>query len=232
MRAVGVISGVFLVVAALLTRPTAAATVRGTITLPPEAPDPRDSQWRVENGILPIGPRQPDPRADVIVVLEGQSTKAGGKDAAAPSTVQIELHGLRLDPRVVAVPVGTSVEFKNSDRVPHTLYIERATAVMPPTPTPSGKSRTQKFEVAGEYRIRDEEYPHIQGAVVAVRSPYFTRLDERGAFRLDVPEGKYALKVFYRTAWVVSQSVEVGAHTTDVAVQVPAAQTAPGGAKR
>jgi hypothetical protein len=68
--------------------------------------------------------------------------------------------------------------------------------------------------------------------VVAVRSPYFTRLDERGAFRLEVPEGRYSLKVFYRNTWVVSQSVEVGAHTTDVAVQVPAASALTGGAKR
>jgi plastocyanin len=166
------------------------------------------------------------------VVIEGKSANPTWNNDAAHATLHVDLHGLRRDPKVEAVPVGTTVEFKNSDRVPHTLFVERATTFMPPTPTPAGKSRTQQFGVAGEYRIRDEEYPHIQGAVVAVRSPYFTRLDERGGFRLEVPEGRYSLKVFYRNTWVVSQSVEVGAHTTDVAVQVPAASAVTGGAKR
>ncbi|HEX9103489.1 MAG TPA: hypothetical protein VF997_14855, partial [Polyangia bacterium] len=48
-----------------------AATVRGTVMLPaePRVAD-RDAHWRVENGVLPVGPRVPDPRVDVIVVLE------------------------------------------------------------------------------------------------------------------------------------------------------------------
>src|SRR5262245_57741344 len=96
-----------------------AATVRGSVLLPPE---PRavdhDAHWRVENGVLPVGPRTPDPRLDVIVVLEGASnTKSQLPNAT------VTMHGLRLDPRVVVIPVGGAVDFKNEDRVPHTLYI-------------------------------------------------------------------------------------------------------------
>ena len=120
-----------------------------------------DAHWRVENGVLAVGPRVPDPRLDVIVVLEGA---AGAKVPALPNAT-VELHGLRLDPRVSVIPVGGSVEFKNDDRVPHTLYVEKATTLMPATPTPAGQARTQKFYAAGEYRVRDEEYPHIDGTV-------------------------------------------------------------------
>jgi plastocyanin len=198
--------------------PARGATVRGTITLPQETPDPRESQWRVENGILPIGPRQPDPRSDVVVLLAGG--RAPSREGASP-TAQVELHGLRLDPRVLPVLVGTTVEFKNNDRVPHSLYVDRANAVMSAAATPPQQSRKQKFDVAGEYRVRDEDYPHIQGAVVAVTSPFFTRLDDKGAFRMEVPEGHYTLKVFYRTGWVVSQVLDVGPRTTEVTIQVP-----------
>src|SRR4051812_35197602 len=169
-----------------------AATVRGSVMLPqePRVSD-RDAHWRVENGVLPIGPRVPDPRLDVVVVLEG----APNAKAQLPNAT-VTLHGLRLDPRVVAVPIGGSVEFKNDDRVPHTLYAEKATSLMPPAPTPAGQARAQKFYAAGEYRVRDEEYPHIDGTVLVVQTPYVARLDEKGNFKLDVPEGKYTLKVF------------------------------------
>jgi hypothetical protein len=199
-----------------------AATVRVSVTLPAEAPDGRESQWRAENGILPIGPRVPDPRTEVVVVLEPKGGRAekDAKKEAAPLPSTMELHGLRLDPRVCVAAVGATIEFKNSDRVPHTLYVERATTLMPPLPTPSGQSRRQKFDVAGEYRVRDEEFPHLQGTVVVVASPYFGRLDDKGASHLEVPAGRYTLRVFYKGAWV-TQSIEAGPKNTDVAIQVP-----------
>jgi plastocyanin len=208
-------------IAMLLCSTATAATVRGTVSLPPEPRGPdHDAHWRVENGIIAIGPRSPDPKLDVIVVLEG----ARAAEARVPNATA-ELHGLRLDPRVVVVPVGGTVEFKNDDRLPHTLYVEHATSLMKPEPTPSGQSRTQKFYASGEYRVRDEEFPHVDGMVLVLQSPYFARLDEKGQFKLDVPEGKYTLRVFYRDRWVVTQPLDVAAHTTEVTIQVPATAT-------
>ncbi|HEY2749688.1 MAG TPA: hypothetical protein VGL86_33940 [Polyangia bacterium] len=213
------------IIGLLVASTATAATVRGTVMLPPEprAAD-HDAHWRVENGVLPVGPRTPDPRLDVIVVLEG----AANAKAQLPNAT-VDLHGLRLDPRVVAIAVGGSVEFKNDDRVPHTLFVEKATTLMPATPTPAGQARTQKFYASGEYRVRDEDYPHIDGTVLVLQTPYVTRLDDKGGFKLDVPEGKYTLKVFYRDRWAVTQAIEVTGRTSEVNVQVPAA-TAPAAA--
>jgi plastocyanin len=201
-----------------------AATVRGTVMLPPE---PRvadhDAHWRVENGVLAVGPRVPDPRLDVLVVLEGA---AGAKGPALPNAT-VGLHGLRLDPRVSVIPVGGSVEFKNDDRVPHTLYVEKATTLMPATPTPAGQARAQKFYAAGEYRVRDEEYPHIDGTIVVVATPFVARLDDKGTFKIEAPEGKYTLKVWYHDRWAVTQAIEVTGRASEVNVQVPAAAAAP-----
>jgi plastocyanin len=205
-------------VALLLCSTASATTVRGSVSLPAE---PRgadhDAHWRVENGVIAIGPRSPDPRLDVIVVLEG----AAAKDVRVPNAT-VELHGLRLDPRVVVIPVAGTVEFKNADRVPHTLYVEHATTLMKPEPTAAGQSRSQKFYAAGEYRVRDEEYPHIDGMVLVLQTPYFARLDDKGQFKMELPEGKYTLRVFYRDRWVLSQAMDVGSRTTDVTIQVPA----------
>lgn len=210
-----------LIAMSLILATTASATpVHGTVALPaePRGPD-HDAHWRVENGVIGIGPRVPDPRLDVIVAIDG----AAPTDAKVADKATVELHGLRLDPRVVVVPVGGTVEFKNSDRVPHTLYIEHATSLMKPEPTPSGQARAQKFYATGEYHVRDEEFPHIDGDVLVLQTPWFVRLDDKGQFKIELPEGKYTLRVFWHDKWVLAQPLEVGPKPSEVSIQVPSA---------
>ena len=58
-------------------------------------------------------------------------------------------------------------------------------------------------------------------------------LDEKGNFKLDVPEGKYTLKVFWHDHWALTQALEVTGHANEVTVQLPATPpaTATAGAK-
>jgi plastocyanin len=193
-----------------------ATPVKGVIRLPEEAraAETASGYWRVENGLLPVLPAAD--RGDALVVLEPISAQ---KSADAP-TVTVELHGLRMDPRLVAVPVGATVQFKNSDRVPHTLYVEHGTTMMPPEPTPAGQTRAQKFLAAGEYLVRDQEYPHLSGYILAVSSPWAAAADASGAFKLDAPEGKYTARVWWRGAWVLSQPVSVGHGDLNLVVPV------------
>jgi plastocyanin len=195
-----------------------AATVRGTVTVPADArpADAPSGHWRVENGLLPVTPRPPETR-EVVIVLDG--ARARGSDAEPP-TVTVELHGLRLDPPLVVVPPAATVQFKNSDRVPHTLWTPNQPVSMPSQPTPAGQTRTQKFASPGEYRVRDEEWPHIEGTVLVVTSAA-AQPDDRGNFKLDVPEGHYTLRVWYRGAWVLTQPFDVNAHNNELAVQIP-----------
>jgi hypothetical protein len=201
-----------------------AAPVHGTLTLPsePRAADARDGHWRVENGLLPVAPRVADPRSDMVIILDGGAAAPRKKDDAPPPVVSVELHGLRLDPRVVVAPVGATVEFKNSDRLPHTLYVAEASSLMPPVPTPAGQVRAQKFHANGEYRILDEEFPHVSGTVV-VTDAWAAQIDEKGGWKLDVPEGHYTLRVYYRGAWALERPLDVTAHTADVALHIPGA---------
>jgi plastocyanin len=203
----------------LLSGAAHAATVRGLVTLPADArASERDGHWRVENGVLPVGPRLPDPRSDVVVMLEGGPAREAKKEEKA-ATVTVQLKGLRLDPRVVVAAPGTSVTFKNEDRVPHTLYADGAQTAIPPEPTPSGTSRTVKLTGRGEYTVRDQDWPHIEGAVV-ITDAYAVQCDDKGQFKTDVPEGRYVLKVWYHGAWVHSQPIEVGPRTTELKIDV------------
>jgi hypothetical protein len=206
----------------LLTATVHAATVKGTVVLPPapRAP-PLDAHWRVENGVLPIAPPTPDRHGEVVVVLDPEQP---AKESIANTTV--ELYGLQLDPRIIWIGIGGSVDFKNADRVAHSLYLEHATSRVASLVTPAGQTRTQKFFAAGEYRVRDEEYPHVDGTVLVVNTPFVTRLDAQGTFKLDVPEGKYLLRLFWRDRWVTQRPITVGAHAIEINLAVP---PSPGG---
>jgi hypothetical protein len=212
--------GLAFIVGSLVAGGAQAATVRGLVTLPaePRAAD-REGHWRVENGVLPVGPRTPDPRADAVVVLEGGPTRQKSDDK--PPTLTVDLRGLRMEPRVLVAPAGATINYKNDDRVPHTLFIENAATMMPPEPTPSGMSRSVRLQAPAEYQVRDQEYPHIEGTVVVTDGPA-AQVDEKGTFKLDAPEGRYTLKVYWHGAWVHSQPIEVGPHTTDLKIDVPA----------
>jgi hypothetical protein len=200
-----------------------AATVRGQVSLPAEARGAdREGHWRVDNGVLPVGPRTPDPRTEAVIVLEGGPARQPKSADEKPPTITVELHGLRLDPRVLVAPTGTTITFKNSDRVPHTLYLENAQTLMPPEPTPSGTSRSVRLMASAEYQVRDQEYPHIDGTVVVTDSAHAAQVDDKGQFKIDVPEGRYTLKVWFRGAWVVTMPVEVGPRVTELKVDVPA----------
>jgi hypothetical protein len=82
--------------------------------------------------------------------------------------------------------------------------------------------RAQRFLAPGEYRILDEEYPHVAGTVVVVDTPYVAGVDERGAFRIEVPEGRYTLRAYWRGAWLAGRPLEVGPHTPDVVLHLAA----------
>jgi hypothetical protein len=189
--------------------PAVAGTLRGTIFFPQEAKpaDPRPlANWRVENGLLPITPVAPESRTDAVVVIE----PASPPEPTTTAQVTVEAHGLRLDPRVVVASVGTTFNFKNTDRVARSLFLKNKASFMPAEATQPGQTRALRFPEAGEFELRDDAYPHASAMLLVVPSSYFVHADEKGSFKIDAPDGKYTLKVFFRGVWAASQQVEVG----------------------
>jgi plastocyanin len=193
-----------------------AGSLKGTIAFPadPRSPDARPlAFWRVENGRVPIAPLPAESRAAAIVVLEPDPPPPEKTptvaDAKPPRSV-VEIKGLKLEPRVVVAPVGTLFEFKNSDKVIHTLYLAEGESFMPREPIAPGKSREVKLSVAGDYQVRDAEYPHAKVTLLVVATPHHTRADEHGGFQFEAPPGKYTVRSWWHGVWSAPQTVEVG----------------------
>jgi plastocyanin len=186
--------------------PALAGTVKGSVRLPDGARGGRmhPGYWRLENGNVPV--RAGTGKANSVVVLDGIS----GTHSPPPKTVTVEISGLDAQPRVVVVGPGSVVEFKNVGKITHELSTPADPSLMPIERLNPGTFRHQKFGAPGGYLVRCSEYPHLAISVIVVDSPFYSILDEKGAFAIPgpVPDGKATLKVWSMGRWVHEQPIE------------------------
>jgi plastocyanin len=138
------------------------------------------------HGVTVAGRR---PVADAVVWLDAPNA---APRAAARSKVMLDQRNLRFTPHVLAIRVGTTVDFPNNDRVFHNVFSFKDGKVFDLGLYPVGATRTVTFDTAGLSRIYCNIHPGMAAYVMAVDSPYFALSNASGAFTLpDVPVGRY-----------------------------------------
>lgn len=202
-------------------RSACAETVRGRVALSESFDNARrfPGYWRVENGSVPTAPpANPDPPVVLLTGVQGEAPPA--------KTFSVEIQGYAPSKATLVVGVGSVVEIRNADKVPHDLSIPGQEALMPLERLAPGVIRRQKFGVAGAYEIRSAQYPHVSIGVVVVDNPYFAVCEAKGAFKInDVPNGKATMKVWARGQFVHEQVVDV--QTNMKALQIDVATATP-----
>ena len=137
------------------------------------------------HGMTRVGGR---PTPNVVVWLEAPNAPR----AAQTGKVVLDQRNLAFSPRVLAVQVGTTVDFPNNDRVFHNVFSFRDGKVFDLGLYPIGTMRPVTFDKPGLSRIFCNIHPNMAAYVVAIDSPYFGVSDEAGAFTLPaVPPGPY-----------------------------------------
>ena len=146
------------------------------------------------------------PQPNTVVWLDAPS--------APPSTAKkviLDQRNLSFSPRVLAVRVGTSVEFPTNARVFHNVFSFRDGRVFDLGLYPVGTVKYVTFDKPGLSRLFCNIHPNMAAYILAVDSPYFAVADELGAFVIrEVPAAKYA----YRT-WRPGGEIEAGAVTVE-----------------
>ena len=160
---------------------TLIATV-GTVLLLALAQGSTDFNLR---GIARVGER---PQANAVVWLE-----APNAPARTPSQKTVlDQRNLSFYPQVLAVRVGTVVDFPNDDRVFHNVFSFRDGKRFDLGMYPVGAVRHITFDKPGMSRIFCNIHPNMAAYVLAVDSPFFSVTDERGAFTIPlVPTGTF-----------------------------------------
>jgi plastocyanin len=125
-----------------------------------------------------------------------------GKTFPAPTQHPVmDQKGLMYAPHVLAVQVGTTVDFLNSDKVAHNVFwisIGGNRKLRHNLGTwPQGEKRSFKFDNSGTVPVLCNVHPEMAAYVEVVPTPYFAETDKSGNYKIEnVPDGSYTV-----TAW-------------------------------
>lgn len=110
-------------------------------------------------------------------------------------------------PNVIAVPVGSTVDFPNDDAIFHNVF-----SLSGPQPFDlglyrAGASRSRTFTSPAAYRVFCNIHPQMTALIVVVPTPYVTLADSGGRYTLDLPPGRYRLTALSDRAAAVTADV-------------------------
>lgn len=152
--------------------------------------------------------------------------KDAPKTAVTPMRAEIRQRDENFVPRVVAVTVGSTVDFPNDDPIYHNVFSLSRTKTFDLGRFPKGQSRGERFDKPGVVKVFCQIHSHMSATVMVFDHPWFAVPDERGMFDLSgVPPGMHQI-----TAWherlgdtTMELRVEPGrAATMDFVLPVPA----------
>ena len=182
------------------------ATIEGLVQLPaPRMERPLNQRYQT-NVDAPLTPSNP-PAA--IVYLEGDfpaNDKASAKNAAEMSQKNVAFA-----PDLIAVRVGTAVEFPNMDDMYHNVFsYSKAKRFDLGRFRKEEKPGAITFDKPGVVNVHCEIHDRMRGVVLVLATPYFQKTDTAGHYRLEhLPAGRFVLKAWVTETDVREQTVEL-----------------------
>jgi plastocyanin len=119
-------------------------------------------------------------------------------------------------PHVLAIPVGSTVDFPNFDPIFHNAFSSYNGQIFDVGLYPPGTSRAVQFSRPGIVRVFCNIHANMSAVIAVLASPWFAVTGRDGEFTLhDVPEGSCTLHVFHERATqptldALQQTVTVG----------------------
>ena len=136
----------------------------------------------------------------VVVWLE-----AAPGDAPLPSGTPVHVQMVQKNktfvPHVLAVPVGSLVDFPNDDPIFHNAFSNYNGQIFDIGLYPPGSSRSVKFRRAGVVRVFCNIHSFMSAVVVVLSSPFYAESNTGGSFEIsNVPKGTYRVEFYYEKA--------------------------------
>lgn len=146
--------------------------------------------------------------ADVVTIVYAEPLDGA---RVQPGTFTVSQRNKTFLPRVLPVPVGSTVEFPNDD-----LFFHNVFSLSRPNPFDlglyrAGTSERRLFRAPAVYRVFCNIHPQMTAVVLVLPTSYFVRVDAAGGYRLDLPAGRYRLAAWSeRASGLSSADVTVG----------------------
>jgi plastocyanin len=147
-----------------------------------------------------------------------------GPGTTRPTKIGIVTQEKEFTPRVVAVPIGSTVEFPNHDPFSHNVFSVSEEAKFDLGLYDRGEVRTARFDRPGIVRVYCNIHAKMAAYVIVRDNPWFAQPANDGSFSIaDVPPGKYTLRAWHERGGESSTPLEVtGAAPPPVALRLDA----------
>jgi plastocyanin len=107
----------------------------------------------------------------------------------------------RFVPHVLAVPVGSSINFRNEDEIFHNVFSLSPTAKFDTGLHKAGVETPVSFDRAGVVELLCNIHATMLGYLVVVDTPWYAVADGTGNFQIkNVPPGEYEASVWHESA--------------------------------
>ncbi len=132
---------------------------------------------------------------NAVVYLEGRGPRG------TPVKVDVTLDGRSFSPRVVVVPVGSTVRFPNRDPFNHNVFSLSDPNDFDLGLYGRGESGDHRFRHAGVVRVYCNIHPQMSGFIVVRDNAYFAQPGADGVYTIpNVAPGTYTLHVWHERA--------------------------------
>jgi len=143
----------------------------------------------------------------------------GGVKAGPPSAAEIQTQNRTFMPRVIVVPVGSTVRFPNGDPIKHNVFSVSPGNRFDLGLYGKGAGKAQRFDKPGLVRVFCNVHRTMSCSVWVLDTPYYATPGTDGSFTMNgVPAGRGTLRVWNPRAEEWSREVAVPARDPIVAV--------------
>jgi plastocyanin len=129
-------------------------------------------------------------------VITVRSLAADARPSAPIKAVMDQINRA-FDPDLLIIPVGSSVDFPNSDTVSHQIYSFSAAKRFTLPLYRGNPNPPVRFDQAGIVTLGCNIHDEMVGYLVVTDAQYFGRTDATGSWTADIARGKYRVSVWH-----------------------------------
>jgi plastocyanin len=163
-------------------------------------------------GAPPLLPGMEPDRPPVATgpVLVYVAEAAGSLPRTATAGVRVRLAGGKLNPPLVAVSLGSAIEFENADRREHRMVSRSGPLHLDLGWQARGMTRELRASQTGSIQVECALHGDMRGEIVVLAHAAFVLADAAGGYRLpDLPPGRATIVAYAPRLGEVSREVEV-----------------------
>jgi plastocyanin len=145
--------------------------------------------------------------SDAVIYLDGR-----GPRGAASARPEMALDARQFRPRVLVVPVGTTVNFPNLDPFNHNVFSVSGPNAFDLGLYGRGESKNRRLNRPGVVRVFCNIHPRMSAFIHVRDNAWYTQPGADGSFEIaGVPPGTYTIHVWHERAPEVTREITVPA---------------------